>query len=486
MNFEGDEKIDWNIFENKQLYSEGGRVSYFYPCYLITTQYSQIHTIWPHTGFIISLMNEHYVKWIFVLSDEDFQKVFDRFWKDKGLLEEMEKYLTEKMEQGVKKIFLKDLNKLTDDDLAEVFDSYFTFYWEFMVTAGTLRILDRVVVKKIREHFLNQSDVDQIIINLAQPIKPTLSVSEELDLLNLASSIFEKKEDINSQSIKEKIAEIVGKYAWGVMGYFDEKPKEYNDYKNTLDGLLKDNPTQKRNNFLKKIVDDKKTYENLVKSLDEKGKELARIASFATYLKDYYKSCINKLEYYAEPLFGELARRKDVSIGFIKDLHPREIIEFALGGQMPDESLVKERSKYNIVIAVPNKLNILLGKDAKKFEERFLINKDIGKKEFKGRVASKGFAKGIAKVVLSGEDFKKFNKGDILIAANTSPDFMPVLIQASGVVAEDGGITAHVSVVSRELGIPCVVGINNATDVFKDGDLVEVDAEKGVVRILNK
>lgn len=64
---------------------------------------------------------------------------------------------------------------------------------------------------------------------------------------------------------------------------------------------------------------------------------------------------------------------------------------------------------------------------------------------------------------------------------NTSPDFVAIMSMASAIVAEDGGITAHVSVVSRELGIPCVVGISNITSMVKDGELLEVDANKGTV-----
>jgi hypothetical protein len=355
MKFEGEEKIDWSVFEDKPFYSEGGRASFFYPCYLVATQYSQIHEIWPHTGSIISFMKDHYVKWIFALRDEDFQKVFDRFSEDKGLLEKMENYLTEKINKGVTSISVKDLNKLADNNLAGIFDSYFVSYWELMVTAGTLRILDRIVIKKIREHFVNRPDVDQIIASLAQPIKSVLSVAEESDLLDLASYVFEVGEDVNSKVVEEKINELVGKYVWGVMGYFDEKPKSYDDYKKELTILLEENPIQKRDDFLRKKVADRNSYEGFVNSLDEKGKELARIASWATYLKDYYKFCINKLEYFAEPLFGELARRSGVSVNFIKDLHPKEIIELARGEKVFDEVMVTERSKYNIIIAKPHK-----------------------------------------------------------------------------------------------------------------------------------
>ena len=73
-------------------------------------------------------------------------------------------------------------------------------------------------------------------------------------------------------------------------------------------------------------------------------------------------------------------------------------------------------------------------------------------------------------------------KGDILIAETTSPDVMILCEKASAIVAEQGGILSHASIVSRELNIPCIIQAVNSTKIFKNGDLVEVDANKGIIR----
>ena len=64
----------------------------------------------------------------------------------------------------------------------------------------------------------------------------------------------------------------------------------------------------------------------------------------------------------------------------------------------------------------------------------------------------------------------------------TRPDFMPLMRKAKAVITDEGGITCHAAIVSRELGIPCIIGTKIATKVLKDGDMVEVDANKGIVR----
>jgi pyruvate,water dikinase len=80
---------------------------------------------------------------------------------------------------------------------------------------------------------------------------------------------------------------------------------------------------------------------------------------------------------------------------------------------------------------------------------------------------------------------KKFNKGEIVISINTNPSLLPILREANAIITDEGGIMCHAAIVSRELKKPCIIGTKIATQVLKDGDLVEVDANEGVVRILS-
>jgi pyruvate,water dikinase len=75
-------------------------------------------------------------------------------------------------------------------------------------------------------------------------------------------------------------------------------------------------------------------------------------------------------------------------------------------------------------------------------------------------------------------------KGEILIASMTRPEFLPAMQKAAAFVTDEGGITSHAAIVSREMKKPCIIGTKIATKVFKDGDMVEVDANKGIVRKL--
>src|SRR5579875_3368398 len=98
-----------------------------------------------------------------------------------------------------------------------------------------------------------------------------------------------------------------------------------------------------------------------------------------------------------------------------------------------------------------------------------------------GRAASPGRVSGPARVILDVRDIGQFAEGDILVTKMTSPDWMPAIRKAAGIVTDEGGQTAHAAIVSRELGIPCVVGTEKATETLKTGQIVTVDGSLGVV-----
>ena len=104
--------------------------------------------------------------------------------------------------------------------------------------------------------------------------------------------------------------------------------------------------------------------------------------------------------------------------------------------------------------------------------------------QISGQIACKGKVKGQVKVVLNSKEFDKFRAGDILATSMTRPEFLPLIKKAAAIITDEGGITCHAAIISRELNIPCIIGTRNATRVLKDGDLVEVDADKGSIKIL--
>ena len=104
--------------------------------------------------------------------------------------------------------------------------------------------------------------------------------------------------------------------------------------------------------------------------------------------------------------------------------------------------------------------------------------------EIPGKVSYPGKVSGVVRVINNVDDIKEFNDGDIIVSKNTSPSLMSVLLKCGGIVTDEGGIMCHASIISRELKKPGIIGTKIATKVLKDGDIVELDADKGIVKII--
>ncbi|MGA2453121.1 MAG: phosphoenolpyruvate synthase [Solirubrobacteraceae bacterium] len=99
----------------------------------------------------------------------------------------------------------------------------------------------------------------------------------------------------------------------------------------------------------------------------------------------------------------------------------------------------------------------------------------------RGLGGAPGSASGAARVLKTLADAASLNDGDVLVTHMTSPDWLPLMRRAAAIVTDSGGMTCHAAIVSRELGIPCVVGTGEATRKLRDGEIVTVDATRGVV-----
>ncbi len=126
---------------------------------------------------------------------------------------------------------------------------------------------------------------------------------------------------------------------------------------------------------------------------------------------------------------------------------------------------------------------------------QFCLNKDINsnpdKENIFGQIACLGNVIGTVKIIDTKDKLKKvlsqsLGSEFVLVSNMTTPDYVPLMKKSVAIVTDEGGITCHAAIISRELNIPCIIGTKFATQILKDGDLVEVDANNGVVRILER
>lgn len=117
--------------------------------------------------------------------------------------------------------------------------------------------------------------------------------------------------------------------------------------------------------------------------------------------------------------------------------------------------------------------------------EIFTVKRKTKEGEILGEPVSPGVVRGRAKVLHAPFE-KKLEKGEILVTMATEPSWTPIFINACAVIMEIGGALQHGAIIAREYGLPCVTGIENATEIIKDGDLIEVDGTNGFIKIIEK
>lgn len=168
-------------------------------------------------------------------------------------------------------------------------------------------------------------------------------------------------------------------------------------------------------------------------------------------------------------------------------LSDKEIIEVARYGIQIEnhygvpqdiEWTIDDRRNIYILQARPETIHGTEKKETGEKEEKSVMDKDI---LVKGIGVSPGLKSGKVRVILKIRDISTFQKGEVLVTEMTTPDWVPAMKIASAIVTNLGGKTCHAAIVSRELGVPCIVGTEKSTKTLKNGDIVTVDGQKGFV-----
>ncbi|MBI2989644.1 MAG: hypothetical protein HYY51_00440 [Candidatus Magasanikbacteria bacterium] len=189
-------------------------------------------------------------------------------------------------------------------------------------------------------------------------------------------------------------------------------------------------------------------------------------------------------------LFQRLANDFDISYIKLVNLRGEELLRSLKAGVLEVNSEdLEARAKDPSIVLDDKTIMVYVGadlieykKDELRYEEYDMV------KELKGQVASKSAlpCEGRVCIVLTNKNAERLERGDILVASATNPLLVPAMERAGAIVTDEGGLLSHAAIVSRELGLPCIVGTRCATKILKDGDMVEVDTALGIVRRLEK
>lgn len=217
---------------------------------------------------------------------------------------------------------------------------------------------------------------------------------------------------------------------------------------------------------------------------------LAKASKFKDFVRKEMNIALFEPEGYSYKLFNILSKQFDLDISVIENLTQNEILSL-FSGILPDEKIVKKRQNafaegfgLNSLLEGENVLDIIL-----EFREENTHDDKIS-----GQIANKGFYKGCVKIIpvdygdmdRINKEIGKMKKGEVLVTETTAPEVIVACKKAGAIVTDMGGLMSHAAIVSREFGIPCIVGTKNASKILRDGDLIEVDASEGKVTILKR
>jgi len=164
---------------------------------------------------------------------------------------------------------------------------------------------------------------------------------------------------------------------------------------------------------------------------------------------------------------------------------PEEITLDRLRGKT-FRKVLRDRSRGSAHFATKAGIKIFTGEDFVFFTNRLKIQFEKKIKQIKGSVANKGFVSGKVRICESVSGINRVQKNEILVASMTRPEYLPAMQKAVAFITDEGGVTCHAAIISREMNKPCIVGTKYATRLLKDGDMVAVDANVGVVTILKQ
>lgn len=374
------------------------------------------------------------------------------------------------------KIASTNLSSLSDVELRQLWDEFFEVTIEFWIPT-------------IAAEFGNYGSDQLLAAALAVSIKDKTQLDQAMEVLTAPEALsFYQEEEIDLSEATDLSAH-QQKYYWLKNSYAGSQvlPVEFfADRKLAL-------PERVRVHQLKRIDEVKTKKQTLIQehNLAPETVKLASVLRQAIEWQDERKKYIFQTLHFKDVLLKHLAERYGYDYKTLLNYGFEEVEKFVFSSEQKET--YQSRNTGCAVSMVPNspssysvEISTLSSDDvAAAWKEYLAENVAAETREFKGTIACVGNGqpvRGTVRVLLDPNQSEKFIPGEILVAPMTSPEYVFVMKIAAAILTDTGGLTSHAAIVSRELNVPCLVGTKVATHVLKDGDLVEVDASRGIVR----
>ncbi|MFA6908416.1 MAG: PEP-utilizing enzyme [Patescibacteria group bacterium] len=397
------------------------------------------------------------------------------------------------------------LDALNDRDLLKEFSLLYTQYLragsvayiaDAFMSTGTTDWLEDMIQAELSTQGIRKNRIETVRL-LTMPTHLSFTLEEESDLYALAEMFDTRYKTLPKfEIISKKYPQIFKKlihheraYHWVRNNYFNVEylsaQKVYRRITQLIIHARSKNISlhDERQKKIQEIASYRQERGRLLRALplSKPMKNVLEIARLFAKWKDIRKSGVYMGMHHFGRFLQEIGRRKGLTAYELSHLVFHEIIElFAQPQEM--RKRVATRKKQAFFAVTPRGYYIANTRESRPYFSYFSVGTSTTVTHLRGVCASAGTATGVVRVVLKTHEMSAFKKGEILVANQTTPDFVPILKKAAAIVTEQGGVTSHAAVVSRELKKPCIIGTKVATHVFRTGDCVEVDADKGIIK----
>jgi phosphohistidine swiveling domain-containing protein len=466
---------------------------------------------------VIFFVSDDYVNWYWGSGDlrRLRESLIARVGADPGFLDKLLNDWLDRVEdlnECFRQIDSGNLAKSSDQEILGLYDSMYGAYLEqYALSAGLQEAFSlqahEFLIPRIREflegtglgdYFVEYSSILSAPVNesfISQRRRGLLRMLDKIQKSETLSGLFAGEAADISRQIKEhpELDEMLDRHAeeffWIQNNYAEIKVLGKDFFIGELkmmveDGLDAEAELEKLDSQLPHT---KEIKDKLIRDLElpEDIRMLVRITEVFTYMQDERKKNVLICNHYQKLFMDEIGKRTGLSPEEMAYTHFRELKDILLSRKI-DRNMLRSRKRHCLCIHTIEGYQVLDGEKVDQIYESNFKIKQNSRNEIKGMAASKGTARGVVKVVKKTHDLVDVQKGDILVADMTRPEMVVAMEKAAAIITDEGGITCHAAIVSRELGIPCLVGTKVATTLLKTGDLVEVDANTGIVKKLSQ
>ncbi len=397
-----------------------------------------------------------------------------------------------------KKINREDLHNLSNNKLLRDFNNFSRAYlpiWHNLIFLDSYDYYGEILLEKVMAEEKIKIEAKDLAI-LLSPAEESFLQKQRINLLNFALRLekihrsvkvknLKYGQAMKNPDIKKFILKHTQDYNWinnDFVACDNLKPKYFYG---KLVILLRNKQEMQAEISMKKELDKiKKQRAKIFEKYDLPVDfiNLAHYFSVLQNLRDLRKSCNQMANGVLRKFVLEFSKRIKIDTALIENMFFWEFKNI-LTLKTEFKKKLRERQGSSFYI-IKSEATYEEFKDKPAEELNSFIKKLIFGKDLKGKTAFPGIVRGKVKLIKGKQDFHKLKKGDILLTANTRPEFVPIMKIAGAIITDEGGITSHAAIVSRELKIPCIVGMQGATAKLKPGQMVEVDANKGIVKII--